>query len=61
MFPNTYSCVPIKQAGPIKRAWRTFQNIFKNDQAPLNEQARIFMMILKTSRLYYAIKISRAE
>ena len=54
-----HSCVPIKQAGPIKRAGRNFQNTFKNKQALLSEQAGIFMMILKMSRLIP--KIFRAK
>ena len=46
--------MPIKQDGSIKQAGRKFQNIFKDEQALLSEQAGIFMMILKTSREEYS-------
>ena len=50
---NIKDCVAIKGAGCIKETGRKLQNIFKNKQALLSKQAGIFIMILKTSRLYY--------
>ena len=49
-----YSGVPITRAGCIKQAGRNFYDIHQNEQALLSKQAGIFMMILKTSRHYYA-------
>ena len=51
---NTYSCVPIKRAGPIKQAGRNFQENFKNEKALLNEQGGTFKETLEMSRLYYS-------
>ena len=47
---STYSCVPIKRAGSIKRAGRNFHEKSKNEQALLSEQAGIFVKILKMCR-----------
>ena len=41
--------MPVKRAGPIKRAGRNFLLNFKNEQALLNEQGGIFSQIQKRS------------
>ena len=51
-YTNTYSCVPVKRAGPIKPAGWNFQSNSKNEQALLSKQGGIFIQISKTSRLY---------
>ena len=38
LYLSVYSCVPIKWAGPIKRAGRNFLSNFKNKHALLSEQ-----------------------